>query len=274
MELFTAKYCLKLFLFIGAVLLGLISSSDAALTGPTIAPTAAAATAAALPSPITGPTEKPTAVSVSATVNPTAAPTVSAKLTFASTAIPTKARSANCTGSISTAELDALESLYNSTNGAKWLWRPNIYGDFGANWTFPAQVSDPCSLNWQGVTCKQVSNGKCKVEQLILNEYDLHGPLPREIGLLTGLTSLELQANRLEGTIPINISSLTGLSGNLWLNYNRLNSSIPTQISTLTSLTELALNNNELTGPLPSQLSTLNKLNYLLRYKNCGIGIH
>ena len=141
MELFTAKYCLKLFLFIGAVLLGLISSSNAALTGPTIAPTAAAA--AAVPSPTTGPTKKPTAVSVSATVNPTAAPTVSAKLTFASTAIPTKARSANCTGSISTAELDALESLYNSTNGAKWLWRPNIYIDSGANWTFPAQVSDP-----------------------------------------------------------------------------------------------------------------------------------
>ncbi len=63
------------------------------------------------------------------------------------------ASSANCTGSISTAELGALESLYYSTNGAKWLWRPNRYIDFGVNWTFPALVNDPCSLNWQGVVC-------------------------------------------------------------------------------------------------------------------------
>ena len=198
MELFTAKYCLKL-IFFGAVLLGLICSSNAAFARPTIAPTVTAATAAA-PSPTTGHTKKPTAVSVSATINPT--PTVSAKPTFASTARPTKAPvvsptfqptitykpTANPTFApsrppcnISSGELNALESLYYSTNGATWLWRPNLYGFLGANWTFPAQVSDPCSLNWQGVTCKQVSNGKCKVEQLILNEYDLRGPLPRKI---------------------------------------------------------------------------------------------
>ena len=90
MELFTAKYCLKL-IFFGAVLLGLISSSNAAFARPTIAPTAATAGAAAAPSPTTGHTKKPTAASVSATINPTAAPTVSAKPTFASTARPTKA---------------------------------------------------------------------------------------------------------------------------------------------------------------------------------------
>ena len=190
MELITAKYCLKLILF-GAVLLGLICRSNAALTRPTIALTTAATTTA-LPRPKTGPTEKPTAVSVSATANPTAAPTVSAKTAFASTARPTNAPAVSPTFqltitykptsnpknfaparpplycNISSGDLDALEFLYNSTNGAKWLWRPNIYKDSGANWTFPAQVSDPCSLNWQGVTCKQVSNGKCKVCQILV----------------------------------------------------------------------------------------------------------
>ena len=94
MDTFTAKYYrLKLFLFIGAVLLGLICSSNAALTGPTIAiavGVSAKPTTTAAAVPTASPTKKKT-TTVSTTVNPTATPTVSAKPTFASTAKPTKA---------------------------------------------------------------------------------------------------------------------------------------------------------------------------------------
>jgi hypothetical protein len=121
---------------------------------------------------------------------------------------------------ISAGELNALEALYDATNGDNWDWRTAdddiTYEPYngGAIWAFPASVSDPCTMNWQGVTCisLQQSNGSCFVGSLVLNYYNLQGgPLPKEISGLTGLSTLDLGHNYITGAIPTEIGAIADL---------------------------------------------------------------
>ncbi|MFC1547459.1 hypothetical protein ACFL5M_02910, partial [Candidatus Neomarinimicrobiota bacterium] len=93
-------------------------------------------------------------------------------------------------------ELDslALVALYNSTDGANWT--------DDTNWLSADSALD----TWYGVT---VSGGR--VTKLHLFQNLLTGPLPTEIGDLTGLTWLYLANNQLSGPIPASIGNLTGL---------------------------------------------------------------
>ena len=68
-------------------------------------------------------------------------------------------------------EMSALEDLYVSTNGAKWYVR-------GIPWNFTAN-SNPCTENWQGVTCSLYPNSSTQhVIELSLSGYNLNGTLP------------------------------------------------------------------------------------------------
>jgi hypothetical protein len=107
--------------------------------------------------------------------------------------------SASCVGAVSLTEYNALEALYNSTNGAGWRWK-NISDE--SIWTFPSPLSSPCSLSWQGILCEasaNAANSSCGIVSVSLSEYDLRGPLPAEIYLLDSLIVLDLAINRIEG---------------------------------------------------------------------------
>ena len=134
--------------------------------------------------------------------------------------------------SISADELDALEALYNSTNGGQWKFKNNSV--FGSSiWKFPANTSDPCTNSWQGVECQLVTSTpaitssssslpNCTIDKLMLSAYNLQGSLPSEIGLLTSLTGLDLSENHLTNSIPESTGNLTNLV-NLALFLNSLN---------------------------------------------------
>jgi uncharacterized repeat protein (TIGR01451 family) len=160
----------------------------------------------------------------------------------------------NASAAISTAEREALIALYNSTNGPSWRRG-------GSSWL--GAPGTECT--WYGVTCDGAGT---TVTELSLGGNQLKGPIPSELGSLTGLQTLELAANSLGGSIPPDLGSLTNLRTlDLRLN-GLLNGSIPPQLGNLTSLQSLELAYNSLSGPIPPQLGNLVNLQTLNLERN------
>ena len=97
--------------------------------------------------------------------------------------------------------------------------------------------------------------------ELNLNENQLTGEIPPEIGNLSNLEKLYLSNNQLTGSIPLEIGNLTNLT-ELYLGYNRIGGEIPPEIGNLTNLTSLWLYNNQLTGIIPETICELTNLNW------------
>ena len=95
-----------------------------------------------------------------------------------------------------------------------------------------------------------------------LNDNQLTGSIPPEIGNLTHLDWLFLDDNQLNGEIPPEIGNLTHLSY-LRLDNNQLTGSIPPEIGNLTNLMWLHLNDNQLTGDIPQEVCNLIQNNNL-----------
>jgi len=142
------------------------------------------------------------------------------------------------------AECQALEALYNSTNGANWT-----------NNTGWLQTTTPCS--WHGVTCESGH-----VTKLVMYSNNLTGTIPHEIGNLPNLTNLIFDTNNLSGDIPDEIQHLHNL-GRLDLGNNDFTGTIPAWVSTLVNLRFLRFTLNKMTGPIPSDLDKLVYLQYL-----------
>ena len=88
------------------------------------------------------------------------------------------------------------------------------------------------------------------LQQLLINDNDLSGPLPASLNNLTSLESVKLRGNKLSGEIPQldRLQSLTELD----LSFNELNGTIPISLGSLAKLEKLALRNNQLSGCLPN----------------------
>ena len=80
---------------------------------------------------------------------------------------------------------EALIALYNATNGASWHNKDN--------WGTTAPLGQ-----WHGVTTD--ANGR--VTRLDLNNNQLSGSIPTELGSLSNLEALSLSQNQLSGPIP------------------------------------------------------------------------
>ncbi|XP_060216582.1 probable inactive receptor kinase At5g58300 [Lycium barbarum] len=144
------------------------------------------------------------------------------------------------------------------------------------NWS-PAT---PICSSWVGITC---SEDGAHVVAVRLPGAGLTGPLPQNtLGKIDSLRIISLRANRLNGNLPVEITSLSSLqclflqqnnfSGPipssfpnklnvLDLSYNSFIGKIPVTLQNLTQLTGLSLQNNSLSGPIPSL--TLPRLRHL-----------
>eukprot|EP00752_Nemacystus_decipiens_P012508 g11078.t2 len=143
------------------------------------------------------------------------------------------------------ADRDALEALYRSTDGPEWAHKNN--------WNTDADLS-----TWDGVKL----NDKGRVVELSLDQNNLQGTIPPEIGQLAAVTHLRLSENKLSGSIPPALGHLTVLT-HLWLNGNHLSGQIPEELGCLTALTKLWLNHNRIGGSIPPQLGALKSLRVL-----------
>ncbi|MDE2646270.1 MAG: M66 family metalloprotease [Bacteroidota bacterium] len=91
----------------------------------------------------------------------------------------------------------------------------------------------------------------------------LTGEIPSDLGQLSRLQHLYLNANSLTGSIPPEFGNLAQVR-TLWLFDNGLTGSIPPELGNLTQVADLALSNNFLTGSIPSELDRLTSLQWLL----------
>ncbi len=174
------------------------------------------------------------------------------------------------------ADRDALTLLYSVAGGGGWK--------NSDKWLTDAPVEE-----WYGVT----ADGDGSVLELNLDENNLEGIVPAELGSLGKLTRLSLADNNLEGEIPpalgdldslrflsLAINQLTGtippelgklaslevlhLHG-VFLNpkENRLTGAIPPELANLANLTELRLTLNKLSGEIPPELGAMPRLEVL-----------
>ena len=106
----------------------------------------------------------------------------------------------------------ALVALYNATSGASWR--------NSTNWL----STEPLGT-WHGIGTDTAG----RVTSLDLEDNELSGPIPSELGALANLRYLDLGHNELSGPIPPALGALA-------------------------NLIRLHLSGNELSGPIPSEL--------------------
>ena len=125
----------------------------------------------------------------------------------------------------------------------------------GDQWTQrTGWLTDPNPCAWYRVTCSAGS-----VTDLNLDGNRLSGSIPVELASLTELTRLVLSSNELSGSLPPELGNLTNLA-RLWISGNQLSGSLPPELGNLTNLSDLRLADTALSGSLPPELGNLANL--------------
>ena len=141
---------------------------------------------------------------------------------------------------------EALAALYHATDGPNWKRN--------SNWLSEAPLG-----RWNLVH----TNPRGRVTVLALQENQMRGEIPPQLGDMEDLLILSLDGNELHGEIPPELGRLVNLD-TLMLGDNQLSGEIPAELGRLTNLVSLRLNNNQLTGEIPPELADLPKLSMLM----------
>lgn len=164
-------------------------------------------------------------------------------------------------------EKEALLKIIAATGGNE-TWFKAMY------WN---EAFDPCEITtrWYGVGCYDpcdfFRDGKdCiagRVTSLNLRANNLTGTLPTEIGDLVNTTFIDLSHNWLRGTIPTEMGLINNIQI-LNLAHNEFDGTIPAELGSMNNngyrdLTELNLGWNSLGGTVPANLKSLTKLKSL-----------
>ena len=147
-------------------------------------------------------------------------------------------------GRVSLKERDALEALFNKTNGRNWRLQENWKNAPGTE------------ASWSGISCDAGNNTVLKIE---LPGNRLLGELPADMDAFSNLTTLDLRDNQLTGEIPRWIEKLKNLK-TLNLSNNNFKGPIPAWLGNLKNLEGLILDNNRLEGTIPGELGNLANL--------------
>ena len=146
----------------------------------------------------------------------------------------------------------ALVALYHATGGDNWTRNDK--------WLSDAPISE-----WYGVHGRRayvqgrLYEAPSPIIELVLDDNNLRGRIPPELGQLVGLERLYLSRNQLSGAIPSELGHLLNLRF-LELHHNRLSGSIPPELGQLDNLIALWLGHNQLSGAIPPELGRLPNL--------------
>jgi Leucine-rich repeat (LRR) protein len=105
------------------------------------------------------------------------------------------------------------------------------------------------------------------VTEINLNNNNLSGSLPSELGDLSNMRYLNLYNNKLLGSIPSQLGNLGNLIS-LSLHHNQLSGTIPDQLANLSNLESLNLHVNQLNGNIPAALGNLPKIKWIALSNN------
>ena len=128
------------------------------------------------------------------------------------------------------------------------ITRPDEYADFVSS-------GEPSWCRWEGIVCRN--------QVIVILDFDnlnlgrLPTSIPSNISNLSGLTAIRMRNNSISGTIPSSIGLLGTTLLVLDLSYNKLNGTIPNEISKLSRLMHMHLNSNKLVGKIPTALGKL-----------------
>ncbi|XVF01424.1 hypothetical protein REPUB_Repub04eG0087900 [Reevesia pubescens] len=111
------------------------------------------------------------------------------------------------------------------------------------------------------------SIGHPSLKRLELQENQIIGSIPPEIGNLSNITMLNLTSNFLNGTIPDELSLLLMLE-RLFVSHNFFSIKIPVALGKLPHLGLLHLSNNKFSGEIPASLGDLATLRSLFLNNN------
>ncbi|XP_049358735.1 putative receptor-like protein kinase At3g47110 [Solanum verrucosum] len=137
-----------------------------------------------------------------------------------------------------------------SSEGLKFL-------DFLTNCTNMIVLSFAANY-FNGELTYSIANLSTVLEILTLGDNRIHGTLPAGVGSLTKLTLLGMENNCLNGSVPEMIGRLNGLEG-LYLSGNAFSGTIPLSIGNLTKLIS-----NHLVGSIPEEVAGLSSLSISL----------
>ncbi|GAP70180.1 por secretion system C-terminal sorting domain [Bacteroidales bacterium 6E] len=169
----------------------------------------------------------------------------------------------------------ALVAIYNQCDGPNWARNDNWltgplhtwYGVGVSNDRVIALTLYNDMEHWgqpfgmRGVIPKEIGY-LTELQTLNIYNSNLTGSLPPEIGNLTKLENLMISSTNLGGSIPVEIENLTELR-NINLSSNLLTGNLPEEIGYLYKLTNLNLGDNRLTGAIPASYGNLSSLNVL-----------
>jgi len=142
----------------------------------------------------------------------------------------------------------ALATIYFATEGDRW--------SVNSGW-----LTDNDECEWFS-TDQEVCNTDGELINLSLAYNSLRGELPKEVGLLTSLQTLDLTGNGLIGSIPKEVGNMTSLVS-LILTDNRIDGVIPNTLQNLSKLDTLVLSQNSILATLPTEIGLLQSLTLL-----------
>lgn len=166
----------------------------------------------------------------------------------------------------------ALIALYNATDGDNWTNSWDLTQPMSA-WYGVALNADGCVVsldlnnNQLSGTIPSELGNLAQMTLLKLSNNQLSGNIPSQLGNLINLKDLYLNSNQLSGTIPSELGNLNNLFG-MYLSYNQLSGSIPSEFGNLINLRSLYLNNNQISGGIPLRIANLSNLKLLRIYNN------
>ena len=137
-----------------------------------------------------------------------------------------------------------LEIFFEATGGENWT--------DNTNWLSEADLDD-----WFGVRAHQG-----KVSDLSLDDNNLVGTIPPELGGLDKLSGLVLRYNELSGAIPAELSKFESLRG-LFLDDNaEIGGRLPPELGYTAGLEYLTVSSTNLTGPVPLTFANLELIRF------------
>ena len=162
-----------------------------------------------------------------------------------------------------------LIALYNATTGSVWQqnrnWNTvlNIGTWYGVETNSDGRVTELVldDNNLVGTLPAELGN-LAQLKRLVLDGNEISGRIPPALGNLSNLTMLTLRGNSLEGPIPSELGALTRLD-TLDLFFTGVSGAIPPSLGNLSSLQRFTVGWNQLSGPIPAELGRLDNVRYM-----------